>query len=91
MPVNGLLQVLSERERLVLLALALKLMRASGNVARSLDVMELSGLDEEDFDKAVRALLFKGFVRSEDWVTLKLAGDAVTLMGERRLLRTDPH
>ena len=95
---TGQWEALSDRERLVLLAIAVELPQVSGLELKDRDILDNTGLSVTDFWETVRGLKAKDLVYVEppentscNWMTL--AGDALTynLMGEKRPLRTDPH
>ena len=80
---------LVDRERLVLLAIAFELISVSSFEVRFQDVFEISGLQEDQFERVIRILEVKDLIRIDkpdtNCVWISLAGDALTrsLGGEK--------
>lgn len=95
---SGQWEALSDRERLVLLAIAVKLPQTIGLEMKDCDILDITGLSETDFQRTISNLVAKDLVYVDSpgntfcsWIAFK--GDALTLslMGEKKPLRTDPH
>ena len=86
---------LSDRERLVMLAIAFELTQVKCLEVMSDDVRSVSGLTERAFAQTVHILESKGLVSvtTDQWTMVRFAGDAVTaaLVGyhKMRLVRRE--